>query len=124
MLLSKFGEGLTVTLVGLSVVFLGLIIIIAMIYLFSAVFKIFNKNKRAAAPAPKAVPAPAAAPAPAVEEPAAESDDNELVAVITAALAAYMADENVPDDRKLVIRRIRKVNSWNNAAREEQVYRF
>ena len=71
----------------------------------------------AAAPAPVAAPAPApvAEPAPVMEE----VNDAQLIAVIAAAIAAF---DN--SGKSLVVRKVRRVSSWNKASRQEQVYRF
>ncbi|MGN0675728.1 MAG: OadG family transporter subunit [Oscillospiraceae bacterium] len=76
-----------VVITGLVVVFLGLVLLIAFISIIGKIFTAVDakkRNKSAAAPAPKAVQAPAAAAAPAA--PAA-SDDDEIIAVISAAVA-------------------------------------
>ena len=46
-------------------------------------------------------------------------DDAQLIAVIAAAIAAF---DN--SGKNLVVRKVRRVNGWNNAARREQVYKF
>ena len=85
------GYGLQTTLLGMAVVFAVLIILMIVLTVFKFVFyKQPNTEKKpepgkAEAPAPVAAPAPAPAPA----EPAA-ADDAELVAVLTAAIAAMM----------------------------------
>ena len=112
-------EAGSVTGIGLVIVFLGLIILIACIYLMAALFRDHGADKPAPAPAPaKPAPAPQAAPA-APATPAAAQVDAQLLAVIAAAIAA-MDGANKP----LVIRSVRRVPGWNRAARAEQVYRF
>lgn len=77
-----------VTLIGMGMVFSVLAILWAVLAIFK---QIFAKP----APAKKAEPAPVAAPAPVVEEAVEEvSDDGELIAVITAAVAAYIESED------------------------------
>ena len=71
--------GLSVALVGIGTVFVGLIILIALIKLMEIVMASATGKKKAAAPAP-------AAPAPVAEEPVEETDDDELIAVIAAAV--------------------------------------
>ncbi len=44
---------------------------------------------------------------------------DELIAVIAAAIAAYDGGS-----RNLVVKSVRRVNGWKNAARSEQVYKF
>ena len=105
-----WGESLSVMGIGLVMVFLGLIILIAFVYLLAA---IFSDHKKAA----EAAEAPASAPAPA---PAAFAGiDPQVVAVIAAAVAAMDAN-----GKPLVIRSIRRAPGWKRAARAEQVYRF
>ena len=103
------------TIIGISVVFLTLLFISFVISLFKYINKFEQKlaNKKAG----KAVPVPQPAPAPApVVEAAPETDDLELIAVITAAIHAYEEAQgnNVTGD--LVVRSIKKRNSrWQNA---------
>ena len=112
--------GLQVAGVGLLIVFAVLVILIIVVTLFSKVFGLFgNKGKKSeAAPVSQKAPetAPAAAP---VEQPEYELvDDLELIAVISAAVAACDASG------KLVVRSVRRVAGWKSAARAEQVVRF
>ena len=69
-------------------------------------------------PAPVVV---APAPAPVVEEVVEEEEvfDEEIIAVIAAAIAAF--DQT---NAKLVVRSVRRKGAWGKASREEQVYRF
>jgi len=103
------------TIIGISVVFLALLFISFVISLFKYINKFEQKlaNKKAG----KAVPVPQPAPAPApVVEAAPETDDLELIAIITAAIHAYEEAQgnNVTGD--LVVRSIKKRNSrWQNA---------
>lgn len=82
----NFVTGLGIAASGLIIVFAVLLIICGVLYLFGAFFA--AKPKKAAEPAP----APAA-PAPVVEEEPA-ADETELVAVITAAVAAYLGQNS------------------------------
>lgn len=117
--------GLQVTIVGLVVVFVGLIILIGCINLMQRCMAEFEKKKIGTSKTqPEAAPAPAAA-APAV--PAAQANDGELMAVITAAVAAMLSEEKgAPvDESGFVVRAVRRVSNapaWNRAGREEQVY--
>ena len=127
--MSVFGKivyGLQVAAIGLVVVFLGLAILIGFITLMAQVFKAFDARKaakaRAAEEARLAAEAAAAKAAPAPQpEPVAEdvTDDTALIAVISAAIAAF-----TDSDKQLVVRRVRRVSGWNRAGRAEQVYRF
>ena len=87
------------TIIGIGTVFL--------ISCFKYIHAWEEGKKKAAAPAPKAAPAPAVKPAaaPAVTGPDL-SDDAELVAVMTAAIAAY---EGSATSNGLVVRSIRRV---------------
>lgn len=112
--------GLSVTLVGIGTVFVGLIILIALIKLMEKVMNAATGKQKAAAPVPAAAPAPAEE-----EEQAEETDDDELIAVIAAAVAAAMEQAGEENTTGFVVRSIRRINNapaWNRAGREEQVY--
>ena len=112
--------GLSVTLVGIGTVFVGLIILIALIKLMEKVMNAATGKQKAAAPAPAAAPVPAEE-----EEQAEETDDDELIAVIAAAVAAAMEQTGEENTTGFVVRSIRRINNapaWNRAGREEQVY--
>ena len=85
-----FGTSLLVAVVGICVVFFGLIILIALIKLMGILTGNMGKEE-----APKAAPAPVAAPvAPApVGKLSPAKFDAETVAVITAAIAAVRGDD-------------------------------
>jgi len=69
-------------LLGLGIVFVGLIALVAIVKIMGAIMEKTVK---------KATPAPAPAPAPAVSEPS--PDHGELVATISAALATVMGKQ-------------------------------
>lgn len=104
------------TVIGLFNVFLILFILLFVIYLFRFIPNGDKKKKELEA-------AQAAAPAPAPEAPAAEeeedvSDEEEIAAVISAAVAAYESENGqVPADGFVVrsIRRRGRRNNWQNA---------
>lgn len=110
--------GLSTTGVGMLVVFSGLVILIACIYLMTSI----TGRQRAAAQkemtlqkAPMPVPA-----APAAEE---TEDDLQVIAAITAAIAAVWQDEG--NQSGFVVRRVRRVQNSTaraRAARDEQMY--
>ena len=113
--------GLIVAVIGIAVVFVMLTILIAFVWtLGKLIQKLVNR-----AEAKKAAEAAAAAPAPApvVEAPVVEEapavDDAELIAVIAAAIAAF---DN--SGKNLVVRKVRRVSGWKDAARSEQIYHF
>jgi sodium pump decarboxylase gamma subunit len=103
------GAGIN-TLMGVGTVFVVLIFLIFVISLFKYINKIGAKKETKAAPAVQPAPV-AAVPVPAVEENL--TDDLELVAVISAAIAA---SENTSTD-SFVVRSIKKVNrnKWQRA---------
>lgn len=111
-------EALINTALGMGTVFIVLILISFIIYLLGFVPDLLNgskkekaqmqpaDSKRQPAPVQKPVSRPAPAPAPAVAKAA---DDTQLVAVITAAVAAAMEQEGTPVPADgLVIRSIKK----------------
>lgn len=75
-----------VVITGLVVVFLGLVLLIAFISLIGAFFKKADKNKKAAE-TEKSVAAPAPKTEPAAVKPVQAADDDEVIAVISAAVA-------------------------------------
>ena len=98
------------TLIGMGMIFAVLSILWAVL----AVFKlIFAKPE----PKKKAEPAVAAAPAPVEEVVYDQTDDQELIAVITAAVAAYIESENPGAAnngfRVVSFRRANGGKSWN-----------
>lgn len=100
------------TLMGIGIVFLMLVFLSFVIGLFKYIEKFQNVGKKKAAEeAPKAeeAPAPVIAQSEAADEDFA--DDLELVAVISAAIAAY---ENTSGD-SFVVRSIKKSNKWHRA---------
>ena len=101
------------TLMGIGIVFLMLVFLSFVIGLFKYIEKFQNVGKKKAAEeAPKAeeAPAPAIAQSEAADEDFAD-DHLELVAVISAAIAAY---ENTSGD-SFVVRSIKKSNKWHRA---------
>ena len=119
--MNSVAYGLIVAVIGIAVVFVMLTILIAFVWaLGKLIQKLVNR-----AEAKKAAAAAAAAPAPApvVEAPVVEEapvvDDAELIAVIAAAIAAF---DN--SGKNLVVRKVRRVSGWKDAARSEQIYHF
>lgn len=107
--------GLGVTAVGMLVVFFGLIVLIGLIKIMTMLSQSKKpKEKEAVAPASVAAPAPVEA------EAAAPTQDDVLIAVISAAVAAAMGEET-----GFVVRRVRRISNapaWQRAGRDEQVY--
>ena len=122
-----------VVITGLAVVFIGLILLIALVWLYGKIFQVINDKaaKKAAAAAAvkseaKAEKAPAPAPAPVIED----GIEEEVAAVIAAAIAAYGAQTG----KKLAVRSIRSAdggsgsrrvrNAWGAAALSEATRPF
>ena len=107
--------GLGVTAVGMLVVFFGLIVLIGLIKIMTMLSQSKKpKEKEAVAPAPVAAPAPVEA------EAAAPTQDDVVIAVISAAVAAAIGEET-----GFVVRRVRRISNapaWQRAGRDEQVY--
>ena len=124
-ILNALSYGGITAVIGIFIVFLGLIILIGAVKLMGWVFKLITERKDARAKAEAeaaarvaaaAAPAPESAPEPVVED---VTDDSELIAVIAAAIAAFDGS-----GKSLVVRKVRRVSGWNRASRAEQVYRF
>ena len=118
-----------VVITGLVVVFLGLVLLIAFISLIGAIFKKMNQSK---SPAPKA-DAPAAKPVPKVQtQPVSKpvqtyEDNDEIIAVISAAVAMMSASEG----KNYRIKSVRAAsskgssgNAWASAALREATRPF
>ena len=107
--------GLSVALIGMLVVFAGLVILIGCIKLIA----LASNRKQAARQGETAVAAHNAS-APAGEPIAAQGVPADVLAAITAAIAAVWQGET-----GFVVRRVRRVSNapvWNRAGREEQTY--
>ena len=117
--MNKLIFGLTVTVIGIAVVFCGLVVLIGLIKLVAmATGSVSKPKKDKAAPAPAPAPAPVPA-APVAQEQPVQADDT-LIAVISAAVAAMMEDGSAFTVRR--IRRVSNATAWSRAGREEQVY--
>ena len=115
--MDKLIFGLTVTLVGILIVFFGLVVLMTLITVMGALTKERKKTPKTKAQEVSA-PTPVAAPAPVVQTPAAQ--DDALIAVISAAVAMMMDEGS-----QFTVRRIRRINNapaWGRSGREEQVY--
>ena len=118
-----------ITVTGILVVFFILAILIFLFWLMGTAFQNIDKSKKAKAEAAKAAAAKAApAPAPAaVEEVAAEDEDNddEIMAVISAAIAAYAEEEGTSYTIRDVKRRDKRARSaWSLAGIGENTRPF
>lgn len=111
-----WAEGGTVTFLGILIVFACLVLIILLINIMAWIMKPKKKEE------PKAeVKFEEEIHKPLPEMPVVEVENNELVAVLTAAVAAYMEDA----ETKLVVRSYRRVSpdsAWARASRSAQIY--
>ncbi|MEF9880087.1 MAG: OadG family protein [Clostridia bacterium] len=117
--MDKLMFGLSVSGIGLLVVFAGLILLI---FCIQAITKIATagEKKKTAKETVAAAPAPVAAPAVAVSPAVTEGIPADVIAAITAAVAAVWQGE-----QGFVVRHVKRVQNapvWNRAGREEQTY--
>jgi len=115
-----FVQGGVVAVIGICTVFVVLAILWGTLELMRIVFT--KGAKKPAAPVAKATPAPAPAPAPVQTAPAVQAaDDEELIAVLTAAVAACLNQSS----SQLRIRSYRRGDSaapiWNRTARRDNL---
>lgn len=113
-----FGEGLKVTGLGMGIVFSVLIILMIVLCLFKVIFYKEPKQEAAAAADVPEAPAPVSA---VRQEPENDMDDEELIAVLTAAVAASLNTSTY----NLRIKSYRRVNNnvpaWNKAGVTETI---
>lgn len=114
--MSTLALGLSTTVIGMLVVFFGLIILIALIYCMTALTGRMADKEQASAHVEEQPQEEQA-----VEEVVEEEDDGELAAVISAAIAAVW---NKPES-VFVVRRVKRFQNspaWQRNARDEQMY--
>ncbi len=102
--------GLMTTVLGIVIVFLILIVISLLLAIFSVLVKDREKQQPRKKAAPPQSNIPAFTPSAGRAQPQNLVDDKELVAVITAAIAAS-AGTNTDG---LIVRRIRRVGNWTD----------
>jgi len=107
--------GLMVTGVGLAIVFGVLVLLMLVLVMFKVIFyrDPAKQSKKAAAPAPAAV-----APVAAAEE---DMDESELIAVLTAAVAASLNTSTYNLQIKSYRRVDAKKPAWNKAGIRETI---
>lgn len=113
-----------VVITGLVVVFLGLVLLIAFISLIGWFFKTMNKNKETAKAADAPVPKAAA---PAAVKQVQSADDDEVIAVISAAVAMMSAADGTSYRIKSVKAASNGVparNAWASAGLRESTNPF
>lgn len=118
-----------ISLTGILVVFFILAILIFLFWALGKTFQTIDKSKAAKAEAAKkaAAPAPAPVAAPAPVEQVVEEDDNddEIMAVISAAIAAYAEEEGTSYTIRDVKKRDRRARSaWSLAGIGENTRPF
>lgn len=96
------GEALVDAVIGFCVVFTGIALLVAIVYLVGKFMQSATKGGNA----PKAVKTPQAAPAASVKREEADELSEETIAVITAAIAAYYEKEGRKCEFR--VRRIKK----------------
>lgn len=110
--------GVMTTILGVAIVFLILIVICLLLAIFAVLVKDKKQTEgKRTAPSVKPQPIVPIKSIPAVQ-PQSCMDDKQLVAVITAAIAASMGTDVSTDG--FVVRRIRRVGNWNQDAIEQQ----
>lgn len=111
------GEALSMggetTVIGLAIVFSVLIILMLVLYLFKV---IFYKDPKKAKPVEVKTEAPAAA-----EKKADDMDETELIAVLTAAVAASLNTSTYNLQIKSYRRTDNKMPAWNKAGVTETI---
>lgn len=110
----RISEGFVTLVIGMSVVFIALLILVVILETSGKFFDNLGKNTAAKQ---------ASAPAPVISQVDDQIDDQiddlELIAVITATIAASMGT----DSDNLQVRSLRKTNNvWRTAGRKEQLY--
>ena len=113
---AALGQGLQVTVVGLCIVFGVLIILMLVLMAFKAIF--YKEPKKAA----EALPNAESIALPAAHEPQPEpKDDSELIAVLTAAIAASLNTSTY----NLNIKSYRRIGNaspaWNKAGLDDVI---
>ena len=98
-------QAFLVMIIGMVVVFIGLLVLIVVCLSLSRVMK-----TKGAQTLPAAVPE-----APVVSAPAPVQNDEEIIAVITAVIASLAAAEQTG----FRVRHIKRTNAWGKSGREE-----
>lgn len=121
----RLTDGLQVFVVGVLGVFGVLACLWGVLALFKVFFYDIPEKKKAALAQKKAAaaPAPIVDTAPAAEADAEAEDDTQLIAVITAAIAAYTAEcgKSALPFRVVSYKRIRGAGGWNGADENETI---
>lgn len=115
-----FAEGGVVTLLGLLVVFVCLALIIVVILIMAWILK---DRKKPETKTEQKIEEAIHEPLPEVPEVVVQNDP--LIAVLTAAVTAYMMDEEATASSGLVVRSYKRpagAGQWARAGRNAQIY--
>lgn len=120
-----WGFTMAVVLTGMVVVFVALILLVLIIFLFGKIMD--GLQHRGGTPKKEEKkPVTKSAPKPQVVEVAAEGLSDEVIAAITGAISAILAEEG--DGKSYVVRSIKRVrknrHAWGRAGVEEYVRPF
>lgn len=111
----------SVVLVGISIVFICMILITLVLYLFPLIFGGGNKNNKSKKKE-KEIEQVAATEENTVVKASAEKDDKELIAVITAAISAYLGSDSGIKFRVASFRRVGdNTSAWSKTSRLENL---
>ncbi len=114
-----------ITLTGILVVFFILAILIFLFWALGKTFQTIDKNRAAKAEAAKKAAAPAPAPAPVEKIVEEDDNDDEIMAVISAAIAAYAEEEGTSYTIRDVKKRDKRARSaWSLAGIGENTRPF
>ena len=118
-----WGFTMAVVLTGMVVVFVALILLVLIIYLFG---KLMDSLLHREVPKAEKPPKPAPVPKPQVVEVASQGLSDEVIAAITGAISAILAEEG--DGKSYVVRSIKRVrknrHAWGKAGIEESTRPF
>lgn len=117
---TKFGNSLMVMLIGVTVVFIALVVLIIICTISGKLMGGVKKAKKTEkehtqTEAPAAAPAPAA---PVQAAPVQPAEDDEEIAAVIAAVVAMMGAAGKPAG-SFSVRKVRRTGAWGKAGREE-----
>ena len=111
----------SVVLVGISIVFICMILITLVLYLFPLIFGRGNKNDKSKKKEEK-IEQTAATEEKNVVQASADKDEKELIAVITAAISAYLgSDSGIKFRVKSFRREGDNASAWSKTSRLENL---
>lgn len=103
----RLSEGTVVLVIGVAIVFMVLVLLWAILLAFSKMFGNSSNKAKTKAPVKKAEASVVKNTAPATNQ--AVEDEDEIVAVITAAISAITGT----DGSKFKIKSIKRISNWN-----------